>query len=331
MNPTSLILPKISKLKENILSFLSLNSNPFFSLSILVLLFFVSYKIVKIKKTEVPAINRTEVFRKLLPTPAPYPVSTNTANFPEVTANSIKIIDFNSFVTLYERNSHQRVPPASTTKIMTALVALEQYQLDNILTAGDIKVEGNTLKISPGEKLTVENLLYGLLVGSGNDAALVLAENFPGKTEGFVWAMNQKAKELKMNDTNFVNPIGLDQDDHYSSAADMASLTMIALRNPIFAKIVSTPEFTITDSSGTINHFFKNTNELVGKIQEVKGVKTGKTDNAGECLITLVDKEGKKVVIAMLGSKDRFNETQKLIDWVYLNFDWQVTLLPNYR
>jgi len=263
-------------------------------------------------------------FKELLPSPFPYPVAKGTAKLPELSAKSVVVLDIGSSVLLYQKDPETKLLPASTTKIMTALVALENYPLGEVLTIKDSQTEGNTVKLTAGERLTVENLLFGLLIGSGNDAALALAENFPGGTPGFVAAMNEKATALKLSNTHFTNPAGFDESDHYSTAGDLAVLTAIAIKNPTFSRVVSQPEITITDVSGQIVHKLKNTNELVGKIDGVKGVKTGWTKDAGECLVSLVERNREKVIIVLLGSKDRFGETKALIDWVFNNFEWKI-------
>ncbi len=302
-------------------------------LSFLCLLGFLFLGAAAVKGKPLPVVNLKPIFgfKELLPTPAPYPVNQKVSELPELTSHSIVILDEGSMATILERNFDLKVFPASTTKIMTALVALDNYPLDQLITIGEIKIDGNLIKLSFGEQITVENLLYGLLVGSGNDAAFVLAENYPQGTTSFVAAMNRRAQEMKLENTHFTNPIGLDEEGHYSTAKDLARLAIIAMKNPVFSRIVSTPAIVITDTSGKINHFLKNTNELVGKLEGVKGVKTGWTENAGECLITLTEREGKRIVIVILGSKDRFGETQKLIEWVFQNFTWQVIAPTNYR
>jgi len=233
------------------------------------------------------------------------------------------VIDVDSGVILYQKFPSQRLLPASTTKIMTALVALENYQLNDVLEVGKLKVDGNLIGLKEGEQLTVENLLYGLLVGSGNDAAQVLGENFAEGTTGFVWAMNQKAAGLKLENTHFTNSIGLDEEGHYSTAIDLAKLATVALKNPVFSRIVSTPDWLITDITGTAVHKLKNTNELVGKIEGVRGIKTGWTQNAGECLVALTERNGRKIISVILGSGNRFRETETLISWTFQNFDWR--------
>ncbi|HUW24393.1 MAG TPA: D-alanyl-D-alanine carboxypeptidase family protein [Patescibacteria group bacterium] len=311
------------------LSKLKLNIRPkrlsFSLMGFLAILVFLLIGRAMVKTPPKPALTLRGIlgFRTLLPTPAPYPVNKKVTELPTFSARSVIALDVNSMVPLYEEEADQKLFPASTTKIMTALVALEHYPLDQILTVGRITVSGNLIKLLPGERITVENLLYGILVGSGNDATLVLAENFPGGTGAFVEAMNQKAKDLRLDNTHFVNPIGLDETGHYSTARDLARLTQEAVKNPIFVRIVSTSAVAVSDVSGEINHFLKNTNELVGKLEGVKGVKTGWTQNAGECLIALTERNGEKVVTVVLGSQDRFGETQKLIEWIFTNFSWE--------
>jgi D-alanyl-D-alanine carboxypeptidase (penicillin-binding protein 5/6) len=261
-------------------------------------------------------------FKELLPTPAPYPVNRQISHPPELSAHSVVVLDVDSMVPLYEKNSRQKLFPASTTKIMTALIALENYSLDEVLTVGSSTVEGNKIGLVAGEQITVEALLSGLLIGSGNDAALVLAENFPGGVEGFVWAMNQKAAELNLLDTHFTNPMGLDQTNHFSTAHDLARLTTYALKSPVISQAVSQSELAVSDVSGSIVHELKNTNELVGQLG-VKGVKTGWTQSAGECLVALVERGERRVISVILDSADRFGETKALIDWIFENFSWE--------
>lgn len=260
---------------------------------------------------------------KLLPPPAPYPQNSKGITAPDLTAKSAVVIDVDSSVVLFDRNVNVATSPASTTKIMTALVSLENYRLDQIIEVKDLeKVEGQKMKLFSGEKITVENLLYGLLVASANDAALVLARNFPNGEAGFIWAMNQKVKELGLTGTNYKNPVGYDDQNHYSTALDLARLAIYAMKNSEFAKITGTQKITIYDVTGTIPYPISNVNTLVGKLPGVKGVKTGWTQQAGECLVTFIEQDGRKIVIVVLGSEDRFKETEELIKWVYENFTW---------
>jgi len=299
---------------------------PLLSLWIILVLLFLGSKIIK-AEPEIVGKKEALGFRQLLPSPMPYPVNRKVSVTPEVSAKSIYIIDSGSMRVLYEKNPEERLFPASTTKIMTALVALEHYRTDQILKAGNTEVEGNVIELEPEEQMSVENLLYGLLVGSGNDAAFALSENYPGKTPGFVEAMNRKAQEINLKNTRFTNPVGFDEPGHFSTAKDLALLTAEAVKNPVFSRIVATSGLTLTDVSGTKTHYLKNTNELIGQVEGVVGVKTGWTENAGECLVSLAERKDARVISVVLGSTGRFEESKSLIDWTFQNFDW-VSILP---
>ncbi|HJZ05177.1 MAG TPA: D-alanyl-D-alanine carboxypeptidase family protein [Patescibacteria group bacterium] len=224
-------------------------------------------------------------------------------------------MDRNSKAVLYHQLADSEIAPASTTKIVTALVTLENFSLDQVITITRSYPNGQNLGLEPGEKLTVEQLLYALLVQSANDAAEVLAENFIGGRTSFITAMNAKVAGLGLTHTRFTNPTGLDEPGHYSSASDLARLADAAMQNPQFAKIVATENAVIA------SHVVTNVNELLGKVPGVLGIKTGFTDAAGQSLVTLVDR-GHPVIIVVLKSQDRFADTQKLIPWIYSNFSW---------
>lgn len=247
---------------------------------------------------------------------AVFPISQNLPP-PVISARNIFIIDRNSKIVLYQKAADQQVFPASTTKMMTALVALDQYDLGREITVTTSYPEGQNLKLTPGEKLTVNQLLYALLVQSANDAAEVLAENFAGGRAAFISAMNTKAVDLRLTATHFINPSGLDETGHYSTAADLARLADSALVHPEFAKIVATENAVIA------THVLTNINQLLGKVPGVLGVKTGNTLGAGQSLVTLVDRDSHPVIIVVLGSTDRFGDSEKLINWVYSNYRWE--------
>lgn len=242
---------------------------------------------------------------------------------PVVTAQSVYIYDPDSGTTIYAKNSETTVYPASTTKLMTALVALGHYDLDEVLTVESASdVLGQSIHLAKGDRLTVESLLYGLLVDSGNDAAVVLAENYPGGYNQFVAKMNQKARELDLVKTDFTNVTGLSNPNHVTTAKDMTVIGNEAIKNAVIRKIVATKSITISDVTGEKKFFLESTNKLLG-LTGVKGLKTGWTPQSGECLITLVTRDGKSIVITLLNSTDRFGESIKLIDWVYDNFSWK--------
>lgn len=275
-----------------------------------------------VSKNEKPLIRRLPF---AVPTPAPYPTNI-TGRYPayEITATGVVILDVDSGVYLYKRNEEELLAPASTTKILTALVALDTYQLDDVVTVKTIANDGQVMGLVPGERITVENLLYGMLIQSGNDAAYALADHYNGGAEKFVAAMNEKAQALHLTKSHFTNPVGYDNPNHTMSPMDLARLASIALSNKTIAKMVAIPQITISDVTHTYFHSLKNVNELLGKIPGVGGIKTGWTEEAGENLVTLLDRGGHRLIFVVLKSRDRFGETAKLIDWVFANYQWQV-------
>ena len=261
-----------------------------------------------------------------LPTIAPYPVKISNTLPPKITAQSAVVMDPDSKVVMFAKNPDLKLSPASLTKIVTALVALENYRLEDILTVGRLYPEGAQMGLFEGEKISVENLLYGLLLPSGNDSAFVLAENFPGGYKEFVRAMNKKVEQLGLKNTRFTNPTGEEDGEHFSTAWDLAHLASHAMSNPLFAKIVGTPHIIVSNHNQTRWHELKNINILLGEKEGVKGVKTGWTKEAGGCFIAYVEKDGQKLVVVVLKSEDedtRFEETKALINWAFVNHKWQ--------
>jgi D-alanyl-D-alanine carboxypeptidase len=265
-----------------------------------------------------------------LPKAANYPVNLDKEPLPTLTARAFVVVDRDSFSLMAGRNENLRVLPASTVKVMTALVALDHYRLDENLTVGEFEDNGQDIKLLPGERMTVKNLLYGLLVASGNDVAMVLAQNYPGGVSAFVRAMNKKAEDLNLVHTYFANPTGLDSDPEgnlftdlsYTSALDLARLAATALKNDFLLEIFSTRSITISDVEGKINHKLDNINELLNYFSGMKGVKTGFTQEAGECLVGYTEQDSRGIITVILGSNDRFGETVELTNWVFENFRW---------
>ena len=252
-----------------------------------------------------------------------YPVNTAKVPAPAVTARGVIVIDADSKAILYEKNPDLKLLPASTAKIMTALIVLENYSLNEVITIEPIDSEPVTMGLQPGEKITVENLLYGLLVGSANDAALALARRFPTGEAGFIAAMNLKAKSLRLRDTQFTNPVGFDNFGQYTTVHDLSLLTAEAIQSAVFKRLVSTISITVTDVDHTVSHELTNLNLLLGQVSGLSGVKTGFTQLAGECLVTLVQRQNHQIITVVLGSSDRFGDTRQLIDWGFANFNWQ--------
>lgn len=260
----------------------------------------------------------------VVPTPAPYPLNL-TGVYPgtEISGEGVVVLDVTSGVYLYKRNEEVVLDPASTTKIMTALVALDHFALDDVLTVKTVANAGQTMGLVSGERMTLENFLYGTLIQSANDAAYALADNYPGGVNKFVEAMNLKAADLHLTKSNFTNPVGYDDPNHKMTPIDLSRLSAIALANPTIAKMVAIPQITISDVTHTYFHSLSNVNQLLGKIPGVGGIKTGWTEAAGENLVTLVERNGHKVIIVLLRSRDRFGETARLIEWVFGNYRWE--------
>lgn len=245
---------------------------------------------------------------------------------PPLSATGVVVQDLTSHAVIFERQADKHMLPASTTKIMTALVAIDAWpDLSTVLTVkNEDRAIGQTIDLVRGEQLTVESLLKGILIHSGNDAALALADNYPGGYSAFVGAMNTKAKELHLDNTTYKNPSGIEQYGHVTTPRDLAILAGVAMSNPIIAEIVNTKFAVIKDTTGEISHPLETTNELLGVIDGLRGLKTGWTENAGECLVSYVERDGHPVIIVILGSLDRFGETTKLVDWVYNHHEWKI-------
>lgn len=257
-----------------------------------------------------------------------YPKLKENVNYPVLSAQSVIAVDLDSRVNLYEKDPDKGLLPASTTKIVTALVALDYYPQDLVLEVINPKVEGQKMGLFKGEKMTVINLLNGLLVYSANDAAEVLAQNYPGGREAFIAAMNLKAKELNLNNSHFSNPVGLDGDTLTTTARDMERVAEVAMTNPTFAQIVGTKEIIVKSLDGRVAHKLENINKLLGVVPGVMGVKTGWTENARENLVTYIERDGHKVMIVIFGSQDRFGETTELINWIFSSYDWNEVKFP---
>ncbi|AKM79615.1 MAG: hypothetical protein UX85_C0001G0225 [Candidatus Beckwithbacteria bacterium GW2011_GWB1_47_15] len=252
-----------------------------------------------------------------------YPVNLTGIPAPYTSAPGVVVLDADSKAILYQKNPDLKLLPASTTKIVTGLIALEHYPLDQVITIDSIGVVGQTMKLALGERISVENLLYGLLVASANDAAAVLAQHYPGGEDAFIAAMNQKVKDLNLTNTQFQNATGLDAYGHYTTAHDLGLIAAAAMANPTFAKMVSTTGITVSDVDSTIFHQLETINELLGRVDGLSGVKTGWTELAGECLVTSTQRDGRAVITVVLGSSDRFGESVKLIDWAFINHRWE--------
>jgi D-alanyl-D-alanine carboxypeptidase (penicillin-binding protein 5/6) len=253
---------------------------------------------------------------------------TNLSNTkPQINSRRYAIFDRKSKTCIYGKDENKETAMASTTKIMTAIIVLENTENLNELVTVSQKAAGtggSRLGLKKDDKLTINDLLYGLLMRSGNDAAVELAIDTAGSVEEFAGLMNQKAKELGLEKTNFVTPHGLDDPKHYTTAVELAKITDYALNNKKFCEIVDT-QFATININGQAKEL-KNTNELLGKINGVYGVKTGFTNNAGRCLVTAIKNDKIDIIIVALGAdtrKDRANDTIKLLKYVEKNYSVQ--------
>lgn len=242
---------------------------------------------------------------------------------PQLSSRAVLVKDLGTDTILHQKDASISFPIASTTKIMTALVASEYFKDNSILTVKEgAKVSGARVGLSSGEDLSFRSLLYGMLLSSGNDAAYTIAENYPGGVLGFVSAMNKKASLLYLTSTHFDNPAGFDSPKHYSSAKDLAIITQEALKNQRLAKIFATKETNIVSLDKKYRHELVNLNRLLSQVRGVLGVKTGFTQEAKENLVTFVNRDNHQILTVVLGSNDRFGESTKLIEWAYQNFKW---------
>lgn len=250
--------------------------------------------------------------------------SKNEIKSPDTNSRACVVIDRNTNTILYGKNEKQKRKMASTTKIMTATVIIENFNLNDTIEVSKkaAGTGGSRLGLKFGDKITINDLLYGLMLRSGNDAAVALAEYAGGSIEGFAELMNKKASELGLTNTHFETPHGLDSDEHYTTAYELAILSNYALNNPTFAQIVGTKNYTIT-----INGYLKqlnNTNELLGNLNGVYGVKTGFTNGANRCLVTACKRNDMDIICVVLGAdtkKFRTLDSIKLINYVFDNFE----------
>ncbi len=245
-----------------------------------------------------------------------------------VSARSAIAVELKSDQIIFRKSIDAKRPIASTTKVMTALIALEKLPLTKVLTTTARAASAGEAEIylEPDETMTVENLLYAMLLKSANDAAMVLAEGVAGSDKKFTRLMNTKAKLLKAKNTHFINPHGLYNKKHYSSAYDLYLITKEALKNPVFAEIVATRNKTLPKGGRSPTRRVTNHNKLVLKYDYIKGVKTGYTSEAGYCLIALAKVNNLEILTVVLGaptSNDCYQDTLNLINYARLNYAYQ--------
>lgn len=236
---------------------------------------------------------------------------------PDISGKSALVYDLTTRRTLYSKNPQERLPMASLTKIMTSVVGLENKRKnDKYLVTKAALVGEDSMGLTEGETVSFNELLYGLMLSSGNDAAETLAGNFPKGREGFIKAMNDKVKSLGLESTNFTNPTGLEGDgDQYTTAYDLLVMTSFAMNFEQFRDIISTFDYNIPETSTHKQFYLENQTNLLTSYPGVKGVKAGFTPEAGLCLVTYLDYKGHKIIGIILGSDNRRGEMKDLLDY----------------
>ncbi|MEV5028448.1 D-alanyl-D-alanine carboxypeptidase [Paenibacillus sp. LPE1-1-1.1] len=252
-----------------------------------------------------------------LPTTAlakPGPLHTN--------ARASALIDVESGRLLFSSNGDTSMRIASLTKIMTAIVAIDNGKLTDMVKTSKRAVgkEGSSIYLQLGEKMSLLNMLYGLMLRSGNDAATAIAEHVGGSEEGFVHLMNEKAAFLGLTHTQFKNPHGLDEEGHYSSANDLAKLTAYALKNEVFAEIVSTRVKKVPNPHEKWEYSYTNKNKMLSMYEGADGVKTGYTKKSLRCLVSSATREGQQLAAVTINDGDDWADHRKMLDWGFGNY-----------
>ena len=232
-------------------------------------------------------------------------------------AESAILIEAESGDVLYEKDADARRGPASTTKIMTAIIAIERCPLDKVVKVAPeaAGVEGSSVYLYAGEKITMESLLYALMLQSANDAAAAIAYEVAGGIEEFAALMNEKAAELGLGDTHFVNPHGLDDEDHYTTARELSQIARYAMQNETFKKIVSTKKMSIPMHDGEATRVLINHNRLLSSYDDIIGVKTGFTKKTGRTLVSAAERDGLTLIAVTLADGDDWRDHRAMLDY----------------
>ncbi len=243
-------------------------------------------------------------------------IFTDNAEALGVSAESAIVIVPDTLEVIYEKNAYERMPMASTTKIMTAILAIEKSDPDAVVTvsANASGQEGSSIYIETGDKIRMEDLLYGLMLNSGNDAAVAIAEYCSGNTENFAREMTEMARRIGAKNTAFKNPSGLFEEGHYTTAYDLSIITAYAMKNEVFRRLVSCREKSATVNEGDIL-YFKNHNKLLKLYDGAIGVKTGYTKKCGRCLVSAAEKDGVELIAVTLNAPDDWTDHMKMMDY----------------
>ena len=251
-------------------------------------------------------------------------VNLNSLSAVSSSAKAMCVIEKDSGRILYSKNENEKLPMASTTKIMTAITVLQNCQnLDELITVDDaaVGVEGTSIYLRKDETLTIKDLLYGLMLRSGNDAATALAYHVGGSIEGFTEKMNNLAKTIGATNSHFANPHGLDNPNHYTTAYDLALITGYALNNPIFKEIVSSKTYQIEATNKSEKRYLTNKNRLLTSLDGCCGVKTGFTNKAGRCLVSACERDDFTAICVVLNCGPMFEESTELLNTAYKDYD----------
>ncbi len=254
-----------------------------------------------------------------------YPLM-NSYTIPDISASAAIITDADSQIVLHAKNPNLRFSMASTAKIMTAVVALDYFQENSVLTIYTPKIEGSNLGFQQGEKYYFKDLLFAMFLPSSNEAAYAISQNYPGGSEAFVTKMNEKARELNLSNTYFKDPAGLDDDSNYSTVSDMSRLASLIVKNKLLADITATKQKDIYDVTGKRQIQLTNLNKLLG-IDGVNGIKTGTTEGAGQVLVTSKVENGHTFIVVVMKSKQRFTDTRALLTLISKNIRY---ITPQY-
>ena len=240
-----------------------------------------------------------------------------------VSAKSAILIESDSGEIIYEKNANQTLPMASTTKIMTAIIAIENNNLNDKykIPKEATGIEGSSIYLKEGEILTVKELLYALLLESANDASVALALKTSGDVSLFADLMNQKATELGLEMTHFVNPHGLDDDEHYTTANDLSKIARYAMQNPVFCEIVSSKKATISSNNGEGARVLVNHNKLLRLYDGANGIKTGYTKRCGRCFVSSATKDGVSLICVTLNAPNDWHDHSSLLDYGFENYE----------
>lgn len=270
------------------------------------------------------------VFLILALTPGIHPKTGSVSVADASGGSGYAVIEVSSGRLLNGSNENLRLPMASTTKAMTALVVLENASLSDIveIPPAAVGIEGSSVYLKKGERFTVEELLYALMLRSGNDAAVALAVHTSGSVEEFVRKMNERAALMGLKETKFVNPHGLHDENHYTTAYELALIAAEGLKNPHFKRIVSTKNIVI-DGEGHEKRYFANKNKILYNYEGATGVKTGFTRDSGRCLIASAERNGMEVVAVALNYYDYFELTARLMDEAFGNFEMREVVSPD--